>query len=262
MCVVLLNFTSACISLYRGRDELVGWESRRTSWLVSVVSGGLAIWVVFAAANPDRHLHLTVTAAKALSVFCIKVSGWITDHLQRRKYSDLWNIGCVRLLYWWKVATLAVALPTATMMEVAVFGCHRATAKNIQTPGTKCYRITAAGAPAEWIYALTTVSWSLSLAFDIYITPIIGQAKSKQDLEEANLLAPDGYSPYSVLSPHDTDFEKADTEASANTDSSRFQTKEHDIFKPTAWEAQSDDSHEDGEAEQDLGLIGKPRDVV
>lgn len=110
MCVVLFNFTSACISLYRGRDEVIGWQSRRTTWLVSVVSGGLAIWVVFAAANPDRHLHLTVTAAKALSIFCIKTSGWITDHLQRRKYPGLWDIGVVRFLYWWRVATLVVAL--------------------------------------------------------------------------------------------------------------------------------------------------------
>lgn len=112
MCVVLINLASTSIGFYRGRDDRIGWQSRRTNWLVSVVSGGLAIWAVFAAANPDTHLHLTVTAAKALSVFCIKTSSWITDHLQRRSYPGLWQTGVVRFLVWWKAITLVVAFRT------------------------------------------------------------------------------------------------------------------------------------------------------
>lgn len=148
------------------------------------------------------------------------------------------------------------------MMEVAIFGCHSATAKDIQTSGTKCYRIIAAGAPAEWVYALTTASWSLSLAFDIYITPIVGQAKSKQDQEETELLAPDPYSPYSLLSPPDNYPEKTETELLANIDKSRAQMKVDDRFKPATWARQTNSIQDGGEVEQDLGLMARPQGPV
>jgi hypothetical protein len=67
------------------------------------------------------------------------------------------------------------------MTDVAIFSCNHASPADIQTHGTTCHRIMTLGAPAEWFYALTTVSWSLTIAFDIYITPIISEVKSIQD---------------------------------------------------------------------------------
>jgi hypothetical protein len=109
ICVVVLNVTSSSISLYRGRDERIGWQSRRTQFLASVVAAGLGVWVVFAAANPDKHLHLLVTAAKALSVFGIKLTGWLVDHFQRRRYPVLWKAAVVKVLVWWRVIVLSIA---------------------------------------------------------------------------------------------------------------------------------------------------------
>ena len=74
------------------------------------------------------------------------------------------------------------------MTNVAIFSCSHADHKDIQTPGTKCYRIMALGAPAEWLYAMTTVSWTLTIAFDVYITPLIHDVKSSQDEAEMALL--------------------------------------------------------------------------
>jgi len=262
MCVVLINFASTSIGFYRGRDDRIGWQSRRTNWLVSVVSGGLAIWVVFAAANPDTHLHLTVTAAKALSVFCIKTSSWITDHLQRRSYPGLWQTGVVRFLVWWKAITLVVAFPTATMMEVAIFGCYSASVEEIQTPGARCYWIMAMGAPAEWVYALTTISWNLTIAFDIYILPIVGEVKSKQDEAEMQLLAPDSYSPPPQLPSSSKNDGRESGEHSREIDGSRQQKKGYDSLDSPSWVTNSTDSDEDSEVEQDLGMVARIRDVV
>ncbi|KAK5296891.1 hypothetical protein LTR99_008532 [Exophiala xenobiotica] len=262
MCVVLINFISTSIGFYRGRDDGIGWQSRRTNWLVSVVSGGLAIWVVFAAANPDTHLHLTVTAAKALSVFCIKTSSWITDHLQRRRYPGLWQTGVVKFLVWWKAVTLIVALPTATMMEVAIFGCHSASVDEIQTPGAKCYRIMAMGAPAEWVYALTTISWSLTIAFDIYILPIVGEVKSRQDGAEMQLFGPDPYSPYPQLNSPRGKYGRDSGERSRPIDGSRQQKKGYQCLDSPTWGAITTDSDEDSGTEQDLGMVARIRDVV
>ena len=72
----------------------------------------------------------------------------------------------------------------AVMTNVAIFSCNYADNRDIQTPGTKCHRTMSLSAPAEWLYAATTVSWGLTVAFDIYITPIVNSVKSVQDREE------------------------------------------------------------------------------
>ncbi len=110
LCVVTINVVSSAIALYRGRDERIGWQSRRTQFMASVVAAALGIWVVFAAANPDKHLHLVVTAAKALSVIGVKITGWLVDHFQRQRYPGLRNTTVVKILVRWKISTLAIAL--------------------------------------------------------------------------------------------------------------------------------------------------------
>ncbi|KIX92480.1 uncharacterized protein Z520_11800 [Fonsecaea multimorphosa CBS 102226] len=187
-CVVLLGITSSTISFYFTRDDQLGWQTRRAGWLASVVGAGLSIWVVFAAANPDKHLHLLVTAVKAITVFCIKSTGLLVDHLERRKYPALREVGVIRVLLWWRAITLVFAFPLALMTNVAIFGCSGSKPADIQTPGTRCYWIMALGAPAEWLYALTTVSWSLAIAFDVYSTLIITKVKSQQDQAKIGLL--------------------------------------------------------------------------
>ncbi|KIW29542.1 uncharacterized protein PV07_05354 [Cladophialophora immunda] len=187
-CVVLLGITSTAISFYFTRDDHLGWQTRRAGWLASVVGAGLSIWVVFAAATPNRHLHLLVTAAKAITVFSIKSTGLLVDHLERRKYPALREVGVIKILLWWRAITLVFAFPLALMTNIAIFGCNGSKPEDIQTPGTRCYRIMALGAPAEWLYALTTVSWSLAIAFDVYTTPIVSKVKSQQDQAEIGLL--------------------------------------------------------------------------
>ncbi|ETI24587.1 hypothetical protein G647_03956 [Cladophialophora carrionii CBS 160.54] len=51
----------------------------------------------------------------------------------------------------------------------------------------------ALAAPAEWLYALATVSWSLTIAFNIYTTPIVAKIKSARDQAEIEQLAPEQY---------------------------------------------------------------------
>jgi hypothetical protein len=109
----------------------------------------------------------------------------------------------------------------AVMTNVAIFGCNHADLKEIQTPGTKCYRIMALGAPAEWLYALTTVSWSLTIAFDIYTTPIVSKVKSAQDQAELEQLASKQYKEWSTSqhSPESSDYHTPGQDE--GTDSSR-----------------------------------------
>ncbi|KAH0841941.1 hypothetical protein FOPE_06898 [Fonsecaea pedrosoi] len=187
-CVVFLGITSTAISFYFTRDDQLGWQTRRAGWLASVVGAGLSIWLVFAAATPDKHLHLFVTSVKAITVFSIKSTGLLVDHLERQKYPVLRGLAVIKVLLWWRVVTLGLAFPLAVMTNVAIFGCSESNPETIQTPGTTCYRIMALGAPAEWLYALTTVSWSLAIAFDIYTTPIVSKAKSQQDQTATEML--------------------------------------------------------------------------
>ncbi|OCT52563.1 hypothetical protein CLCR_10964 [Cladophialophora carrionii] len=48
----------------------------------------------------------------------------------------------------------------------------------------------ALAAPAEWLYALATVSWSLTIAFNIYTTPIVTKINSARDQAEIEQMAP------------------------------------------------------------------------
>lgn len=147
-------------------------------------------------------------------------------------------------------------------MEVAIFGCHSASAEEIQTPGAKCYRIMAMGAPAEWVYALTTISWSLTIAFDIYILPIVGEVKSKQDEAEMQLLQPGPYNPYSQLPSPSKKDGRDSSERSREIDGSGQQKKGYDSLDSPTWGTNTTDSDDDSEAEQDPGMVARIRDVV
>lgn len=188
-CVVVIGIVSTAITFYFTRDDLIGWQTRRAGWLANVSGAGLSIWVVFAAATPDRHLHLTVTAVKAITVFGIKTAGMLVDHYDRSNYPGLRKTGVIQVLKWWRIMTLVIAFPLAVMQNVAIFSCTHASLKDIQTPGTNCHRIMSLGAPADWLYALTTISWILASAFDIYTTPIVSKVKSQQDQAEFKLLS-------------------------------------------------------------------------
>ena len=87
------------------------------------------------------------------------------------------------------------------MTNVAIFSCNGAHPEDIQTPGTKCYTIMALGAPAEWFYAITTISWSLTIALDIYVTPIVSKVKDEQDQAEMRLLASEQHERIQALWP-------------------------------------------------------------
>lgn len=120
----------------------------------------------------------------------------------------------------------------------------------------------AMGAPAEWVYALTTISWNLTIAFDIYILPIVGEVKSKQDEAEMQLLAPDSYSPPPQLPSSSKNDGRESGEHSREIDGSRQQKKGYDSLDSPSWVTNSTDSDEDSEVEQDLGMVARIRDVV
>ncbi len=107
--IVFLGITSTAITFYFCRDDLVGWHTRRAGLLASVSGAALNIWVVFAAAVPDQHLHLTVTGAKIIMVFAIKTTGMLIDHYDRSKYPALRRKGLIRVMKWWRIMTLVVA---------------------------------------------------------------------------------------------------------------------------------------------------------
>ena len=294
MCVVLLNIISTSITLYRCRDLPFGWHTRRTGYLASVVGAGLSVWLVFAAANPDQHLHLFVAASKAIVIFCIKATGWFVDHLQRVKYPILRQTGVVKFLLWWKVITLTFAFrmsslilvfdsyrtnlssALALMTDVAIFACHGARATEIQTPGTRCYRIMAIGAPAEWLYAVTTISWTLTIAFDIYTTPIVNEVITQQDQAERRLLSPNPPSPDLITDGKEmhVDIEEEEEEAKAHENglsweevgmlkrkNSGYESRGSETWdaKATGIEADLDDHNND---ELGLGVAARARNAV
>jgi hypothetical protein len=118
--VVILGIASTLITFYFCRDDLLGWQTRRAGLLASVSGAGLSIWTVFAAATPDKHLHLTVTAAKMIVVFGIKTTGMLIDHYDRVQYPALRQTGVVVVMMWWRIITLVIALRKFKVSSVLV----------------------------------------------------------------------------------------------------------------------------------------------
>ena len=52
----------------------------------------------------------------------------------------------------------------------------------------------ALGAPSEWLYNCGTISWTLTIAYDIYIGPIIGKIRSQLDYAEMRQKLSERYS--------------------------------------------------------------------
>ncbi|KAJ9602142.1 hypothetical protein H2200_013262 [Cladophialophora chaetospira] len=267
--IVILSVTSTAITFYFCRDDLLGWHTRRAGLLASVSGAGLNIWLVFAAAVPDQHLHLTVTGAKAVVVFGIKTTGMLIDHYDRSKYPALRQAGVIKVMMWWRIITLVVAFPLAVMTNVAIFSCNHANPKEFQTPGTKCYRIMTLGAPAEWFYAITTVSWSLTIAFDIYITPIISKVKSAQDEADFQLLASehdgsshDAASPEFMAPGKDEESESSRSSMNEGEKDRRWNSAYDKLDVEVRRGREGDDyPYEiDGDEELDLGMQARLRD--
>lgn len=87
--IVILGIISTSITFYFCRDDLLRRQTRRAGLIASSSGAGLSIWVVFAAATPNMHLHLTVVAVEAIIVFCIKTTGMLIDHYDRSRYPAL-----------------------------------------------------------------------------------------------------------------------------------------------------------------------------
>lgn len=102
----------------------------------------------------------------------------------------------------------------------------------------------------------------MTIAFDIYILPIVGEVKSKQDEAEMQLLGPDPYTPYSQLPSRSKNDGRDSGERSREIDRSRQQKKGYDSLGSPTWGTDSTDSDDDSEAEQDLGMAARIRDVV
>ena len=89
--------------------------------------------------------------------------------------------------------------------------CEYQDLEEIQTPGRKCYRVMAMSAIAEWLYLITSVSWSASIAFELFTAMPAEEAREREEEEERkSLLVMEGlegeWSRTSTLTEEATDY--------------------------------------------------------
>lgn len=153
-------------------DLYMHWHLPTTKWLrwlrllLSAVSGGALIAVIFASADYTSHLHLYLVSVQGLAFTAVKALTWAIDHAMRRKYPLLRTDRNARLATRWRYAVYALAAPVGVGTVIGIYACHDAVA--IQTKGTACYVLAAVAAVCDWVYQLISVAFLLSLAFDLY----------------------------------------------------------------------------------------------
>jgi hypothetical protein len=164
--VSALYQSSSIINLYLSWHKKEGYWFRRAGAVTGLASTVLLIWLTFSSANTDNHTHLYITAAKILATLTTKMTILTCDHLDRKAKPILKTIPAAVLLRRWKEVIAALSLPLATAADIGIYTCTDPV--QIQTPGTKCFKIMAIGAPAEWAMSLMWINWMLSMAYDFY----------------------------------------------------------------------------------------------
>ena len=153
-------------------DMYVHWHLPTTKWLrwlrllLSAVSGGALIAVVFASADDTSHLHLYLVSVQGVAFTAVKSLTWAIDHTMRRNYPLLRTDRNARLAKRWRYAVYALAAPVGLLTVIGIYACQNPV--EIQTKGTACYVLAAIAAVCDWVYQLISVAFLLSLAFDLY----------------------------------------------------------------------------------------------
>ncbi|KAK5170145.1 uncharacterized protein LTR77_004730 [Saxophila tyrrhenica] len=131
--------SSAGRSFYYTRHHLVGYWLRRAQLVETSIGTALLIWLVFASDDVDSHLHIALVALRLLFLFATKLTAWTVWFLMRRSYYDLGADRLWMISFSWKTVMLVPGVVAATLANVGAFSCKDS--KQIQKPGTTCYRL-------------------------------------------------------------------------------------------------------------------------
>lgn len=153
-------------------DMYVNWYNPTAKWLrwlrllLSGVSGGALIAVVFASADDTSHLHLYLVSVQGVAFTAVKSLTWAIDHAMRQTYPLLKTDRTAVLAKRWRYVVYILATPVGLLTVIGIYACHNTA--DIQTKGTACYVLSAISAISDWVYQLISVGFLLSLAFDLY----------------------------------------------------------------------------------------------
>lgn len=169
-------------------DMFVNWDCRPAKWLrwvrllLSVVSGGALIAVVFASADDKSHLHLYLVSVQGVTFTVVKSLTWAIDHTMRRNFAGLKRDRNAVLAKRWRQAVYITATPVGTLTIIGIYACHNTV--DIQTKGTTCYILSAISGICDWVYQLISVAFLLSLAYDLYQAEHYANVRLRSELGE------------------------------------------------------------------------------
>lgn len=186
-------------------DMFVNWDIPTAKWLrwlrllVSCVSGGALIAVVFASADDTSHLHLYLVSVQGVALTTVKSLTWAIDHTMRRNYILLKTDRNAVLAKRWRYIVYVLASPVGLLTVIGIYACHNTV--DIQTKGTACYVLAAISAICDWVYQLISVAFLLSLAYDLYQAEHFANVRLRSEMRE-------GQTRESMLSERSEDSQK------------------------------------------------------
>lgn len=179
---VTLSITTDLILFHRARHEPAAHHLRRINILSSLLAAILLLYLSYAAKETETSVHLTLIGCHSLAILAAKASNLAKDHSLRHAYLALSIEPIACKIRWWKEATVWFALPMAILLNMGTYACRNDSPAVKQTPGTACYRVLAIAAPADWLYALVTLNWSLHMGFEIsqdgHISMVVARSKA------------------------------------------------------------------------------------
>ena len=168
---------------------------RRSVWIFTLIVYGLGTWAVVASKDVDRTLHLFATATELASMYTLKGLAFSMEHVTRLRFRSTFTVWAIRADMWWKIITMCFAFPLGLMTTISIYMCEYQDLDDIRTPGRKCYKVMALGGIAEWLYLLTSMSWSASIAFELFTAMPGEEAREHQEKEERKALIEEGAEP-------------------------------------------------------------------
>ena len=105
--------------------------------------------------------------------------------MMRNTYPGLVHDYANAASYYWKIGFISLAFPFAFLANVGVWSCRNP--DWIQTKGTTCYKLIAAAAISDWLYAVVNVVFLINLAYDIYHADQFGRAREGEVLAASSL---------------------------------------------------------------------------
>ena len=172
-------------------DMIVNWDCRPAKWLrwsrllLSCVSGGTLIAVVYASEDFTSHVHLYLVSVQAISFTAVKGLTWAIDHELRRQYPLLITDRNALFVKRWRYVVYLFATPIGALTIVGIYACHNTI--SIQTKGTSCYVLSAISAICDWLYQLISVPFLLSLAYDLYQAEHFARVRLRSEMADGDM---------------------------------------------------------------------------